>query len=185
MSENILIADKEQFIELGKHVMDLMVFTNLDLQNQLDLEKTLEVTDELSAKNALSIALQSRKLEKTIEKSRQEIIKPHLDYQRAVNKIVKDIQEKLNSMEKSLETKILSWMNDTNPFSSDCKIEVEDGTFSKSESWTFEITDPDLIPREFLKPDENKIQEAIDLGLRSINGTKIKLSQKAKLRCKN
>ena len=40
-------------------------------------------------------------------------------------------------------------------------------------SWKFEIVDADIIPRQFLTVDEKKIREAVDLGLRDIQGVRI------------
>ena len=40
-------------------------------------------------------------------------------------------------------------------------------------SWKFEIVDADIIPRQFLTVDEKKIREAVDLGLRDIQGVRV------------
>jgi|GEM_PF-1950559 len=40
-------------------------------------------------------------------------------------------------------------------------------------SWKFEIMDADIVPRQFLTVDEKKIREAVDLGLRDIQGVRV------------
>lgn len=58
----------------------------------------------------------------------------------------------------------------------------DQGTVTRAESgtsafvrkeWTFEITDPAAIPREYLIPDERRIREAVRMGIREIAGVKI------------
>ncbi len=39
--------------------------------------------------------------------------------------------------------------------------------------WTFEVTDPELVPRQYLHPDASKIQEAVKTGTRDIPGIRI------------
>ena len=153
-----------------------------DLQKELevifDLQRIwinateVEVTCEDTAKHALSMALQSRKLESTLEKSRSEIIKPHLDYQRAVNKLVKDFQAKLEKMEKSLQEKIEGWMlsQRDNPFTACNALTVEDGSLYSKTTWDYEILDEAEVPLVYKETtiDKAAIENAVKNGKREI-----------------
>ena len=160
---------------------------NLDIDFMEGAEAAMEVTCEDTAKHALSMALQSRKLEQTLESSRLELTKPHLDYQRAINKLVKDFNEKLQTMQKSLQDKIEGWVkeNSDNPFVYLDKIRVEDGCLYTLEEWNFEVVIPEIVPNEFLSPDHEKIKVAVKNGYRNIPGVKIEKSVRTIMRVKN
>lgn len=145
------------------------------------------ILTEADARNALSMALQSRKFESQMEKTRTELTRPHLDYQRAINKLAKDFKEKLESIEKSLHKKIDIWIeiNKENPFLSVDEIKVEDGMLYTQKKWDFEIIDKDLIPMSYKCIDEIKIKEAVEKGLRDIPGIRIYQNEKTVLRTKN
>lgn len=50
---------------------------------------------------------------------------------------------------------------------------TEEGSASGVHKWTFEIEDADLVPREFLVPDEKLIRQAVKDGRREIPGCRI------------
>lgn len=151
------------------------------------LEAGFKIENEIDAKEALSMALQSRKIEKTLETSRVEITKPHLDFQRAINKLVKDLQKKLDQMENNLQHKIVDWVmkQNSNPFTRVDEIEVEDGTFFWTKKWDFRMIDEDKLTREYLIPNEAAIKEAIKNGVRNIPGIEIFDYKHAQMRIKN
>jgi len=159
----------------------------LEIEWMRDKAMNYEVTCEDTAKHALSMALQSRKLEKTLEQSRTEIIKPHLDYQRAVNKLVKDFQAKLDNMEKSLQAKIEVWMNEQkeNPFATVEEIRVDDGMIYTQKYWDFEIENPHLVPNNYKTIVDSLIEKDIKNGVRNIPGVKIIEKEKTMMRIKN
>lgn len=151
------------------------------------IAETFEVTCEDTAKHALSMALQSRKLEQSLEKSRVELVKPHIDYQRSINKLVRDFKNKLNSMESLLQKKIETWMQDNadNPFLHCDDLKVEDGSLYKQKIWDFEILDDTQLPREYLCIDLVAIEKAVRAGVRKIPGIKIMQKEKIMMRVKN
>lgn len=159
----------------------------LNLELLLNSEKEMEVSCEDTAKHALSMALQTRKIEQTIEKSRSEIVKPHLDYQRAVNKIVKDLASKLSEMEQSLTKKINTWIESQkdNPFTSVEELRVDDGMLYTQKGWTFIIENNSLVPEEYKIPEPMLIQDAVKNGVRNIPGVKIYEIEKTLIRIKN
>ncbi len=52
-------------------------------------------------------------------------------------------------------------------------IRTAGGSATMVTSWQFEITDPDSVPRQFLKVDETAIRKAVRDGLREIPGVRI------------
>lgn len=180
MSNNPLLD--QELLEIEAQIME-----NIDIDFIEKKSSEIEIFDEDIAKTALSMALQVRKLEKTLEKSRVELTKPHVDYQRSINKIVKDLKEKLKSIENSLQIKIESWIRveNENPFLRVDELTVDDGTMFKTKSWTFEIDVIEAIPTKFLMPNEKAIQEAIDNGIREIPGVHIFKDEKFIMRTKN
>jgi hypothetical protein len=52
-------------------------------------------------------------------------------------------------------------------------VKTEDGRKSYHEEWTFEVVDPDQVPREFLMVNEQAIRAAVKAGRRQIHGVNI------------
>lgn len=160
----------------------------IDIEPLLELSNDYQITDKDSAKNALSMSLQSRKIKKALDQSRMEIIRPHLDFQRAINKIVKDYTTKLEEIEKNLKKKLDSWLKAQSTFEQDFSnlvIQVEDGNLKAKKEWNFYIEDFDQIPKNYLVVDEKKIKEAIKAGIRNIPGIKILEEETTSMRTKN
>lgn len=163
-------------------------FSEINIKDLEDFSMFTAVFDEISAKQALSKALQSRKLKNQAEESRDEIVRPVLDYQKAVNKLVKDLRGKFEAIEQRLICKITAWMaleTKENIFFDLNKIEVEDGTITKKKQWDYEIFDEAKLPREYLSPNHSLIKDAIKLGLRTIPGVVITENEEFQLRVKN
>ena len=163
----------------------LMRQFNIDMME--NSAHALGVRDEKEAKYALSMALQSRKLEGTLEESRSEIVRPHVDYQRAINKLVKDFKDKLTAIETHLQGKITEWMETekNNPFGSLDEIEVEDGKIFTKKVWCFEIEDKSKVPQEYMCVDTDAIDNFVREGMRNIPGIKIFVKEETALRVKN
>ena len=174
-----------QFDFKSKETDDLMKLADIDaLVRQ---SSAMEVSDEDSAKTALSMALQSRKLEKAIEDSRIQITRPHLDFQRAVNKIAKDFKDTLLAIEERLHSKISDWMKaqKDNPFTMTDSISVDDGQIYTKEKWIYEIEDKTKVPDEFYSIDASLLENAVKNGIRNIPGVKIFSTETTHLRIKN
>ena len=66
------------------------------LSKKLDLTPLISrasghvIENEESASQALSMSLQARKIRKQLDETRLSIVRPHLDFQKAINKIVKE-----------------------------------------------------------------------------------------------
>lgn len=149
--------------------------------------ETYEVTCEDTARQALSYSLQARKLKNRVEESRKEIVRPHIDFQKAVMKFAKDFSEKLENVEFTLHNKISSWMikQKENPFGYVEELEVEDGKISFKKEWDFQVEDDTQVPREYLQVDAGSIEKAIKNGVRKIPGVKIFSYETTQMRVKN
>lgn len=61
-------------------------------------------------------------------------------------------------------------------------VRTESGKATIVEHWTFEVTNPDEVPREFLMVDEKKIRRAVDQGRREIDGVRIYEDSQVRIR---
>jgi len=164
-----------------------------ELMRQFDIDfmegasNAIGVRTEQDARSALSMALQARKLERTLDESRAAIVKPHFEYQRAINKLVKDFKDKLIAIENNLHEKINGWMKEenNNPFSKLEEIEVEDGKLFTRKFWTYDVEDTTKVPMEFLCVDNEAVDSAIKKGMRNIPGLTIYEKEETNLRVKN
>lgn len=157
------------------------------LQKLTDIAESIVISDMASAENALSCALQSRKLGQTLENSRKEMLKPHLDYQRFVTKLVKDFNEKLDQIENKMQGELAQWMEKQaeSPFTMLEEIKVSDGTISRKNVFLFEIECAENVPSEFLQVDMKAVSEAVKNGVRNIPGVKIFEAVQTSMRIKN
>ena len=170
------------------HEAKKMLLNEIDIQPLIDLSQNADIKCQDDAKNVLSMSMQARKLRKTLEESRKRVIKPHFDFQKSVNEIVKEYTNKLESIENSLKEKLVSWSTAQSLFEPSQKgvtIEVEDGKLTTKSSWEYEITDSDKVPRKYLKIDESKIKDALKSGERHIEGVRIFETKKITMRIKN
>ena len=78
----------------------------LDLTPLIARASDHEVVNEESASQALSMSLQARKIRKQLDETRLSIVRPHLDFQKAINKIVKEYEAKLEQIENNLKNKL-------------------------------------------------------------------------------
>lgn len=174
-----------EVVDIGELKYQLMREFDIDmLENS---SAAIGVKTEDDARGALSMALQARKLETALDKSRAEIVKPHFDYQKAINKLVKDFKDKLVQIEESLHKKINVWMDEQkdNPFTAVDRLEVEDGSLTTKKSYDFVVEDERLVPLEFKMIDAGAIEKAIKFGTRNIPGVKIVEKTETALRVKN
>ena len=174
-----------QVVDLGELKYQLMRQFDIDMLE--GAAAALGVKTEDDARGALSMALQARKLETALDKSRAEIVKPHFDYQKAINKLVKDFKDKLVQIEESLHKKINVWMEEQqeNPFTAVDRIDVEDGSLTTKKSYDFVVEDDRLVPLEYKMVDAGAIEKAIKFGTRKIPGIKIIEKTETALRVKN
>ena len=163
----------------------------LDLSPLISRATNHEIINEESASQALSMSLQARKIRKQLDETRLTIVRPHLDFQRAVNKIVKEYETVLEKIENDLKTKLDEYLqnstssNNAEFIAKSREILVEDGKLAKVKKWVWELENEQLIPREYLSLDEKKIESAIKNGVRNIPGIKVFEKEEISMRIKN
>lgn len=185
MNSEITQGPQEVEDKIGK----VMSIVNLETNalHLIEFAKNTQIRCENTAKQGLSLALQAKKLTNQIEESRKEIVKPHIDYQKAMMKFAKDISSKLEEMQDQLQDKVYSWMKDQkdNPFTMVDKLEVEDGSLYTQSKVDYEILDPNQLPKEFLTVDVKAVENAIKNGMRNIPGVRVYQTEKSVMRIKN
>ena len=163
----------------------------LDLSPLISRATNHEIINEESASQALSMSLQARKIRKQLDETRLTIVRPHLDFQRAVNKIVKEYETVLEKIENDLKAKLDEYLqnstssNNAEFIAKSREILVEDGKLAKVKKWVWELENEQLIPREYLSLDEKKIESAIKNGVRNIPGIKVFEKEEISMRIKN
>lgn len=181
--------EKEELEEVGTEVVaKFMDVLDIDeFMKKFSQYDTCLIETEDAAKNVLSASLQVRKMRNQIEETRKEIVRPHIDFQKAVMKFAKEFGDRLEKIEQTLQEKVSKWMLEQreNPFTSLDAIEVEDGKISVKEEWQYCIEDEDQIPREYLILSEKLISQAVKSGIRNIPGIQIYKSEETQMRIKN
>jgi hypothetical protein len=138
-----------------------------------------EVVTFNECETALSMALQSRKLSKAVEKKRKEITKPHLDFQKGIKKIADAFIHELKSIETSLTQKVEVFNDARKKKSNEIGVDlttvenVDEGTTYEQEIWDFETTNPEEIPKKYFTLDDRSVRKAIFEGDRQIPGLRI------------
>lgn len=158
-----------------------------ELARLVESMPNVQVNDIDTARNALTLALRTKKFKQTLDEKRKSFVKPFYDYQRRVNSYVKDIEKSIEQMEIDIQNKVSDWISvqRQDPWTSLDEINVDDGSISVKEEWIFEIEAPELVPMGFKTVDEDKIKEAVKQGFRSIPGVKIYKTEKVSLKVKN
>lgn len=149
------------------------------------------IENEESASQALSMSLQARKIRKQLDETRLSIVRPHLDFQKAINKIVKEYEAKLEEIENNLKSKLDEYLqksastNNASFITKSQEMLVEDGKLTKVKKWVWELENEALIPREYLSLDSKKVDEAVKQGVRNIPGIKVFEKEEISMRIKN
>lgn len=148
-------------------------------------------TDE-EAKQGLSLALQSRTLCNQVEKTRKEIVRPHIDFQKACLKYAEDFTKKLKKMEISILQKLEAYQQQRKEGllkfniqdDSFDELKVDEGTCKTVTEWDYTIEDMEKVPLEYMQINEKFVRGCIKNGIRTIPGLKIFSETKRKYRAR-
>jgi hypothetical protein len=189
MTDKLKVKELIEFVPSSDNQTDIVNDLNeqLDISRFVSIANFTKINSKHDARQVLSMSLQSRKLKQTLEKTRKKIVQPHVDFQRAINAIVKDYTNKLQEIENNLQSKLSKWFEEQAEDAdfSDLIMEVNNGKMNTKKTYTFEIDDVTIIPTKYLKVDEKKVKEAIKMGVRNIPGIKIKEETNLTMRVKN
>jgi hypothetical protein len=180
-NEMICTVEEERSISAFEASVELRRSVNISsLVNQAN---HFEIVTDSDAKQALSMTLQAKKMKNKLDCVRKDLISPHLEFQRTVNRVANELEDSLDGIEGNLKHRIELWIESENI--EDVCIEVPDGTLFTTNKWGFSIVKDSLIPREYLCIDEKKVKEAIKNGIRNIEGIEIKANKEISTRVKN
>jgi hypothetical protein len=150
-----------------------------------------------SMEEALSFSLEARSLYKKIEQARKEITEPARRFANRVNDSAKVFTEKLKEIEKIIQVKVDDWKKKTQALhemkreelemlaeamdlsTSDLvhnqltTVRVQGGLAYEKTDWKYDVENLSVVPREFLRLDEEKVKLAIKSGAREIPGLRI------------
>jgi len=168
-------------LEISDRENDDLIKLEKNVNNIEATAKNFSITSRNAAKTALEMACQSRKLGKRLEELRKEIVRPHIDFQKALKKLVDGYTDKLESIEGSLVKKLSDYRKSSDDF---LKLESEDGNLSIDKTFDFKISDASSIPAEYLTVDKKAIEGAIKRGIRNIAGVEVIESEKISIRTK-
>lgn len=182
------LSEKINTIELiDLEDLERALSTDFALDTIENMAINLIISNKSSAKQAVSMALQTRKIRKAISEKKDDLLKPLKNFQKNVCNHTAYLIEKLENLEESLTKKIENWIEiqNENPFDHIEKIDTEDGTMLYKYDFDFEIQNINQVPFQFLKIDEKAIENAIKNGIRNIPGLSIFETKKATFRVKN
>jgi len=152
--------------------------------------KGFEVVTIDQCKQALSMAMQSRKLSKAVEKKRKEITKPHLDFQKGIKKIADAFIDELKAIEASMTEKVESFNKAREEKSKEIGVDLslvtkdDLGTSYTQEYWEFKVEDIEKVPIEFLEVNNKAVRKVLSDGVRQIDGLKVFKVKKTRYRVK-
>lgn len=186
-TEAVAIYEAEKSIYTAEKAVAELA-SKIDIEPLVKQAEGYEIANVENATQALSMALQARKLVTALIDSKKEITKPQRDFQSAVNKLVADYTERLQKIEDNLKSKIETWIDTSTGegFTSGLDaIQVPDGSLKKVTTWQFDVEDTASIPFEYICADVEAIEKAVKAGVRNIPGIKIFPKTEVKLRVKN
>ena len=147
----------------------------------------MNIDTEETARDALKTALDARKKIKEIEETRKNLVKPFYEMQQSFNKIAKQERYPFEEIEISCIEEIRKWLTkqQENPFTQVDRLECPEGSIYLKETWTYDIECFEDIDMEYLKPNQDLIEEAIQKGIRDIPGVRIYKKTSTQMRLKN
>jgi len=168
-------SEHQSLVKTDKN-LDLML-SKIDFLSIEQQSENLVVKDESSAKKAVEMGLQARKLRKNIDEKRKEILKPVLDYQKSFSKEIGVYFDQLERIEKNLTDKLSSWNGAE-------RINTDEGNALFRSDYQIIVEDENVVPREFMSVDTKKIENAIKLGILNFDGIKLIKKTKIEMRIK-
>lgn len=177
MKKNHEVNMTNQEFLMKKEFMALEIVST-EVVNQSQEVKFIE--NEQEQKYALKVLGNIRKTRKEIDGKRKAVTKEARAFTSDVNEKAKEMMEPLQELESKLEQMIFAYT--TNQI----ELKGEDYSFSDpvvrsngtsmfiKEKGYWEVEDISKVPREYLKLDEKKIDQAVDFGIEDIEGIKIR-----------
>jgi hypothetical protein len=170
----------------------------------------IKVAHKNDLEDAMLVVREIENLKKSVEVKRKEIVSPLNDSVKEVNTYAKDLVAPLTTASEHIRGELIKWeqklerdrkeaaallqreKDAAELFGTDFteqlpliakEKEIKANRVSGTrKEWGFEITDPNLIPREYCTPDPRLIRAAVTIGKREIPGARIFESTKITIR---
>jgi len=147
----------------------------------VEMATNFVVETDKEAQKGLSMALQARDLNKTIETTRKALVRPHIDFQKSLKTFADAFRMKLQEIEESLQKKVEDYQQKRKEDLKEHGIDdasfdtlsVEEGSSTTKTTWEFKLDDIEKVPMQYLQLNEKLVKEAIKLGHREIPGIEI------------
>jgi len=156
------------------------------MQELMSRAEHFTVSDQNDASEALTMQDQALTFAKQVEATRKEIVRPHLDFQKAVKQFADDLRGQFDAVRSVMQAKLEAFGQNQGVEETGIplKLENDDATAYEETTWHHSVESADMIPREYLIVDERAIKAAIKDGVREIPGVNIYSETKTKYRSK-
>lgn len=178
----------------------------LIVETMVHAARDYSVCSKWSAEEAVTMASQAKSLHKRIEESRKEAIEPHRKFIASLNDTAKVFTEKLEQVDGILKGKIGAWKLEQQRAQEAAEREAKelakatnsvvlppvhepvdklrgDGALSYEKIvWEYSVEDLSIVPRDFLRLDEDKVKAMVNAGVRDIPGLKVYQTKKTIIR---
>lgn len=135
---------------------------------------------------ALGFAFEAKALCKAIEEKKKDIIAPAKSFISSITKMSSGFTSKLESIEDTLLTKVDDWKEykEFLPWDQDAEMKTESYIAYERETISLEVEDINLVPKEYLKIDEDAIKKLVKAGVVSIPGVRVERKSKTYIRAR-
>jgi len=156
------------------------------MQELISRAEQFTISDTDDASEALTMQDQALVFSKQIEKTRKEIVRPHLAFQKAVKKFGDDLKSQFDAVRSVMQAKLEAYgqQEGAKETGIPLKIENDDATAYEETVWLHSVEDPASIPPQYMMINEQEIKTAIKDGVRTIPGLKIYSETRTKYRSK-
>jgi len=180
IEENELEFKERVEFELGTSLHSIREL----IENMLYQAVDVNVFDYTTATQALTMALQARKVRNKTEGARKFLLGNTTEYTKVVNRVVGDLKDEIQNIEDMLIKKIDKWKSvvDQDGTTALSKISIDEGSLYEKTSHEFKVVDLECIPKKYFIVNEAAIKEDIENGLIDIPGIEITTKKEIKIR---
>jgi len=130
----------------------------------------LPIDSKADAEHALDIACTAINLVDDIKSIKDTLIAPSKQFISEVNEVADFLIERLSTVKTTVVERLDWWKLGTSEVG---ELRTSNIMAYDKSDFVFQVTEPELIPREFLAVDEKKVKEAMKGGVASIPGLQI------------
>lgn len=185
---SIIDCDQEE-TQIEQWMPDAISFKDYDRQLDkltfsLISTKWSEISSEDEFKNLMNVHAYLKDIEDKIEGYRKRLIEPYRKEVNDINASAKELTVRLDDMLATVKYALVNYCDKLNEDHKFKRLETDKCSVSVKQIYNFEVENPELIPRDFLMVDEDKIHALIKAGVRIIPGLKINKVNEIALRRK-